>query len=410
MKISSNIKKSHFFESVLTIFIIVNLLVFIGMFFTIRANLYLAVLLLLMVIIWHRTYVSIILNKKHIIFIIFVLSELISHFNLLFYPLSRNFVSDNPSMIFQGLSYLLIPQFFFYSLGSIIGLNDEKIKLKITDLLNVNLIMLSVGLILHFTRPEFFLQFQHNALGELYLYYGGNYPRLTSYIGNSMIIGIISSTSFILTLEYINNSYKKYFYLIVFLAGTILSLQRGAWLSLFLGLLIYALLYIKKHGLVLKRKSLIRLTFATPFILVPAVIFIIKFFDFAQLLNRLSSIGNALVERMGTWNHAFFILKENIFGAGLGMLSHKSASLGFEYSIPDANYFRIAGEIGIFGFLIFIFLVIISLYISYKKRMLSIFTVLIIFYFQAIGTNVFDLYYCSFIFWLILGITYSKAK
>lgn len=404
------IKKDILFNNISIVFIIANLFLVFGVFRTFRSNLLLALVLLVYIIYRNKIFLNELNKTRHVVFIVFVLIEILSLLSLFLYPLSREFVLRNPIMIFQGLSYLLIPQLFFYTAGSIIGSEEEKIRKNVYYLICINFIMITIGLILHFVKPSFFLSFQHRILGELFEFYNGKYPRLTSYIGNSMILGVISSVSTILTLEYLRNSYKKYIFLIIFITGVVLSLQRGAWVSLVIGFFLYFILYVSKSGLRFKANVATKLLVIIPIVVIPFFIFISGRINLLQLTNRIKNIGNALLERMVTWDNAFTILKENPFGAGLGVLSHKAASLGFVYAIPDANYFRIAGENGVLGILVFLIMSFLSLIISLRKRLFAIFVALIIFYFQAIGTNVFDLYYSSFIFWFLLGIVFKQSK
>ena len=381
------------------------------MFFLVHSSLYLALFLTTYIFCRFEFFIKSLFQYKNILFIIFMLIELLSFLNMIFYPLSREFVEKNPTMIFQGISYILIPQVFFYTAGSIIGTNQHSINKNISIILHVNFIMIIIGIILYLLRPDFYLNFQERVLGDIFNYYNGKYPRLTSYIGNSMIIGNISATSFILSIKYIRQKKKRNIFLFTFLFALILSFQRGAWISFLISLFLYYYLdNFFKNGKITLKKSYLSYIIILSLILPFLIYYFIDNYDIVQLYNRISSIGNALNERMYTWKYAENILKENIFGAGLGMLSHKSANLGFKYSIPDANYFRIAGEIGIFGFFIFLLILFIAIYITLRKKLIVLFSFFVIYIFQAIGTNVFDLYYCSFLFWFILGIIYSQQN
>jgi hypothetical protein len=124
---------------------------------------------------------------------------------------------------------------------------------------------------------------------------------------------------------------------------------------------------------------------------------------FIDLINRFTAFDNAFSERSSQFENFLFLIKKYPFGVGLGLLTHKASDLNLLLTTPDGNYYRIFGELGVIGFLSFIFMLTSSIYISYRRNLRLFFIVLIVYALQSFGTNVFDLYAASFFFWYILG-------
>ena len=121
------------------------------------------------------------------------------------------------------------------------------------------------------------------------------------------------------------------------------------------------------------------------------------------MLNRFDAFENAFDERSNQYDNFLYIISKYPFGLGLGLLTHKASDLNLTLTTPDGNYYRIFGELGFIGFFSFLFLILKSLYFSFKKRFKLYFIILSVYCLQAFGTNVFDLYAASFFFWYIIG-------
>jgi len=396
------------------IFIIANILSSFRLFFIgFRAGLFLAFLMLILLPI---IILKIKVNNNQLIFYLFLLFELITIANYFFVDISYSFFVNNKKILFQAFTYLIIPQIFFFFAGNYIGKSDKMINDNIWLLLKCNLILITIGIILHFIRPNFFLEFQRNEFRTVN--YGLYYPRLTSYM-NSLILGIVSPISAILSIEYAKK--RKLFFIIVFIIGSFLTLQRGSIIDLFFGFTIYFMLKnhlnSKKIKFKIPRKTInhiIYLTIGILLFLLTIFLFykeseIIKIFTL-NLKYKLNNILNSILERNDTWIESIKIANEYLLGLGIGLLSHKGADAFFLYSVPDGNYFRILGELGYIGLILFILLITKGMYLAFRQKKLSIFAVLLCYSFHAIGTNVFDLYYASFIFWFLLGLTYTYVN
>lgn len=401
-------------EKAYFIFIIANILSAIRLFLIgFPAGLFLSLLMLLFFV---PFLINIKINFYQLLFILFFSIELLSITNYLFVDISHDFIVQNDKVFFQSISYLIIPQLFFFLIGNFIGRSNELVNENIWLLLKCNFVLVSFGIILHFWRPDFFLEFHKNEF--LNIDYGKYYPRLTGYM-NSLILGIVCPVSAILATEYAKK--WKSIFICVFIIGSFLTLQRGALIDLLLGLtillLINKLYNFNSIGLKISKKTFNSVLYIVLAILVLiALLFILYENSYMvrsfviNLKDRVANLVNSVFERNKTWLVAIKIANEYPLGLGIGLLSHKGADANFIYAVPDGNYFRILGDLGYIGLISFITVLITGITLILKQKRYSIFAVLICFTFHALGTNVFDLYYASFIFWFLLGIGYATYK
>jgi len=376
-------------------FILINVTSFATMFVNLQCGLIFSLYALFYMLRVHNLSV---LEKSYT----YQLFNLFVFFELLAIPLSllspyRGFLASNLMVYLYGFSYLLIPQLFFYKIG--VAVKNTKQALLL--LLRCNVVLVLVSIVLYILRPDFYLNLIFSKFSETFDFYGGFVPRLVGYIADSMAMGVICSSSFILTLAYVEKN--KFIYLLIFLAGSIMSMQRGSWVTLVVASAIYLILSKKLFKLSLRWLVLIGL------IAVSIVYFITSIdvegnLSYLELISRrFDNIGSAGGERYMQWFGVIDAVRNYPFGFGLGALSHKGVGMGFPVVCPDGNYFRILGDTGVFGFLIFLFLNCVTLWFLLKNRRYGLMCALLVFLAQAIGTNVFDLYYASFIYWFLMG-------
>ncbi len=210
------------------------------------------------------------------------------------------------------------------------------------------------------------------------------------------VIGFLISTNLLLR----SNGKKGKISMIICFVATILTFRRGAMFSLFTAIIILHYIgYLKFHFLK-KRYFIVEFIF---------IYLIYKYLlsDYAvlleNLLDRNSDISQAVGERSFTWTYVFQDLTF-IFGKGLGSVGHKA--IGFsKILIADGNYFKMIGEIGIFGTFIFFAILISSFWNGFKdlkNKYLDlgvIFCICLI----AIGSNIFTFQSIAPIFWFAIG-------
>lgn len=378
-----------------TSFILINIISFASMFITLQCGLIIDIYALVFLLLVHNLSVR---EKSytHQLFELFVVFELLSIPISLLSPFG-NFLISNPIIFLYGVSYILIPQLFFYKIG--IAVTDT--RKAVSFLLKCNFFLVLMSVVFYVARPNFYISLISSKFPSTFELYGGFVPRLVGYIADSMAMGVICSSSFVLSLAYIKKN--KYLYMFIFLIGSIMSMQRGSWIMLVVSSFIYLFLSQK-----LKQLSIRGLFFIVVFIC--SILYIVVNIDVDGalsytdlLLRRFENLGSAGGERDMQWLGVIDAVKTYPIGFGLGALSHKGVNMGFPLSCPDGNYFRILGDTGVMGLIIFVFLNVSTIFFLLRRKQYGCMCALLVFLAQAVGTNVFDLYYSSFIYWFLMG-------
>jgi len=317
-------------------------------------------------------------------------------FSVLFYVFS----GIPLSVFFAEWSNSILPIFFFYLP------NNEKTENY--RFYNITLLVLVISFITGFylwmNDSDYYKIFMETTEGP-----GTGIDFFQSLYGLTAtgafgVIGFLISVNLLLR----SNGKKGKITMIICFVATILTFRRGAMFSLFIAIIILHYIGYLKFNFLKKRYFIIELIF---------IYIIYKYFlsDYAVLLENLversSEISQAVGERSFTWTHAFQDFSF-IFGKGLGSVGHKA--IGFsKVLIADGNYFKMIGEIGIFGTFLF-FVILISSFWSglknFKNKYLDIgivFCLCLI----AIGSNIFTFQSIAPIFWYAIGrITFTNKK
>lgn len=391
-------------NSTLFFFILTNLLSFLSFWISYPVGLWYSVIALIYLIIRSSSFIGVLFSRKSRIFLFFVILEIVSFINYVILDYSRNIVYENPELLIQGISYLLIPQLLFYYLGFNQSIeNQDYWQKNFIVILFIFALVFLYGIYLHFSRPDYFNLFLERIfLNDPETGYKTIYPKFTIY-WNSMIVGVLGVAFFWLNILIKNHSlFYRFLFSMIFLTAVVFSTQRGAWLSFLISGLIVLFMTFKSWR-PLKYLFYLSLT-GVILLFIPKFLVIESNYEiFIDLLNRLDNIEHALADRSNQFDNFLFLISRYPFGIGLGLLSHKASNLGLSLTTPDGNYYRIFGEIGLLGFISFFILIVFSIYKAYKTRIIFLFVILVIFCLQAIGTNVFDLYASSFLFWYIIG-------
>jgi len=304
------------------------------------------------------------------------------------------------SVFFAEWSNSILPIFFFYL--------PSKERTENFRFYNITLFVLIISFIIGFylwmNDSEYYKIFMETTEGPgTGLDFFQSLYGLTA-TGTLGVIGFLLSSSLILR----SNGKKGKIAMIICLVATILTFRRGAMFSLFIAIIIlHYIAYIRFNFL--KKRYLIIEIFV--------IYFIYKYFlsDYVILLEniveRSSEISQAVGERSFTWTYAFQDLTF-IFGRGLGSVGHKA--IGFsKILIADGNYFKMIGEIGIFGTFLFLAILISSFWNGikdFKNKYLDlgiIFCICIV----GIGSNIFTFQSIAPIFWYAIGrIAFANKK
>jgi hypothetical protein len=304
------------------------------------------------------------------------------------------------SVFFAEWSNSILPIFFFYLSG--------KEKTESFKFYNITLIVLIISFITGFylwmNDSEKYKIFMDTTEGPgTGLDFFQSLYGLTA-TGTFGVVGFLISSSLILR----SNGKKGKIAMIICLVATILTFRRGAMFSLFIAIIILHYIAYLRFNFLKKRYFIIEMFF---------IYLIYKYFlsDYVILLEniveRSSEISQAVGERSFTWTYAFQDLTF-IFGKGLGSVGHKA--IGFsKILIADGNYFKMIGEIGIFGTFLFLAILISSFWNGikdFKNKYLDlgiIFCICLV----GIGSNIFTFQSIAPIFWYAIGrIAFTNKK
>ncbi len=304
------------------------------------------------------------------------------------------------SVFFAEWSNSILPIFFFYL--------PSKEKTENFRFYNITLFVLIISFIIGFylwiNDSEYYKVFMETTEGPgTGLDFFQSLYGLTA-TGTLGVIGFLISSSLILR----SNGKKGKIAMIICLVATILTFRRGAMFSLFIAFIILHYIAYLRFNFLKKRYFIIEMFF---------IYLIYKYFlsDYVILLEniveRSSEISQAVGERSFTWTYAFQDLTF-IFGKGLGSVGHKA--IGFsKILIADGNYFKMIGEIGIFGTFLFLAILISSFWNGikdFKNKYLDlgiIFCICLV----GIGSNIFTFQSIAPIFWYAIGrIAFTNKK
>lgn len=214
--------------------------------------------------------------------------------------------------------------------------------------------------------------------------------------------GTFGVIGFLISAHIVLNSHGKHgkIAMVICILATVFTFRRGSMASLFIAFIVLHFVGYFKFNFIKVRYFFVEIFF---------VVFIYKYylkdfnFFFESLIERSSMISEAVGERSFTWAVAFQDWSF-IFGKGLGSIGHKS--IGFsKVLIADGNYFKMIGEIGIFGTLLFLLILIASFWngiVDFKNKFLDVgivFCICLI----GVGSNILTFQSIAPIFWFAIG-------
>lgn len=296
------------------------------------------------------------------------------------------------SVFFAEWSNSILPIFFFYI--------SSKEKTESFKFYNITLLVLIISFITGFylwmNDSENYKIFMDTTEGP-----GTGLDFFQSLYGLTAtgafgVIGFLISSSLVLR----SNGKKGKIAIIICFVATILTFRRGSIFSLFIAIFILHYIAFLKFNFIKKRYFIIEMLF---------IYFVFKYYlsDYdvflESLLDRSSQFSKAIDERSFAWAYVFQDFSF-VFGKGLGSVGHKS--IGFsKILIADGNYFKMIGEIGIFGTFIFFAILILSFWNGFKDLKNNFLDLGIIFSICliAIGSNIFTFQSIAPIFWYAIG-------
>lgn len=201
----------------------------------------------------------------------------------------------------------------------------------------------------------------------------------------------------------------------LFFTSLLFSFSRAAWLAFAIGICTILLFYIKRKYYE-KQKVLLKL-------IVLSAVFIFVFNNFYPNIFQTRLTGEARLEvksnqeRIVSYSEAKDVIKDNIFfGAGIGnyILELKNKypdQKSFSYQPVHNTYLLILSEIGIFGFLFFIFILLYLIKQNLRqKNSIGVAIIISIVIMMMFDHWWWSLHFGVLFFWLIIGLLYNKKE
>lgn len=317
----------------------------------------------------------------------------------------------HPASVFAflyGIHYVVFPSLTFFAVKYLVP-HERFTVLRVLTLLN--LLLIGVGLLMHYWQPDFFTNYVIDHFQGEVTEIWEIYARLGSYLG-STTVGLVAGVS-LLTMDSLRPSMPMRAGLgALFATAGLLSQQRGGFVAVAIGVM-YQLFF--RSGAVSKK-----LVSGLLLVGVSGAAFLVYDSRNQALDNRVNVIaftlarlegssvsGDILTERMMGYQRGLSNARMYPLGLGVGATLSASDSSGANPGgqVVDANYMRILSDVGILGFLIFMAILATAMFRATQTTAPFLWLGVIACYaIIAIGTNVFDSFYVSHMFWALLAI------
>ena len=374
------------------LFPLFNVLSFVSAFiFDIRAGV-LASLIIFLYVLTHRDCLKCLNDQA---FMAFYIINIASVYAYLF--------NGRPIVIFLScITYNLLPM-LMYGVGRA-SASNERDNPVFKALLYSNIAIILVGFVIYFV-PSLAVRVGMDSMITAGISATGKGYRFGSYMG-SLELGSICAISVPLLLMYdFKHKFIKPVLLVVLAAALLLTMQRGAWIvggvGMFACMVISAVL--NKKGL----KTIIGYTLLG-IILAYAILFFVDHYMSAGVLEHLQirlrglNVNSMSHGRTEQASEALALFAKYPFGFGLGAAGNKASAYNLGV-IPDGNLIRILVETGILGMITFVIMNVRAIRKGLRHRYYYLVVIVLLFLAHAIGSNVLDFYYGSFVYWYILG-------
>lgn len=384
---------------------------FLGLFWNLRPSLVLAMGMAMITLWLGPRLLGELLRPAGLVFGVLVAWELVS---LVGHILPGAYLAHwtSAELLANAFSYIIIPQFVCFLLGAAIGRDVKAVDRFLDILIWSNLVAVASGILLYLIRPGFFLAAEARVFTVTAEQYGGFLPRMNGYF-NSMILGGVCYSGLGVLVGERRHRPGRLVIAALFVIGGLLTMERGAWILVGGLVLLWLILGIwRALSFPSLRGRPGRIAFAAALVMGVAILgwyyaeqqawFGIAVKEFG---NRVLFFNTLVSERSRQWRVAATLVANHPFGVGLGLLSHKAAEIeGLRpYVVTDGQYFEILGATGVLGLFLFVTVATRCVTRAVRAGRWEIALPVLLLFAGAVGTNLFDLYYIGFVFWLLLG-------
>ena len=273
------------------------------------------------------------------------------------------------------------------------------------------LILGVVGIILQLVMPRFYIDYSYKLNFVSSADADTCRVRMDSVVG-STVLGFLSAVSMLVSIPFIMERKSRLFGIISMFAGFVIAFmsnQRSAMVVAILALIYFNWLLFFTYGKADKKY------FALELLLIAAAVIALLVFkrgEITEVYYRLASLPGAVGERSEQWIAAVNNMYSTWFGNGLGANGHMAIGLEDAHVVADGGLIKSYCEQGIFGFSMFLYILI----LSFKKGLGNIkeycaeVGIIAAALLQSIGSNILSFQLAAPIFWFAIGRIYADEN
>lgn len=334
------------------------------------------------------------------------------------YIFFNSIVIDYPDHFFlleNDIFYTILPMSFYF----IAKTTNYQLEYFVEKMALPMVIVMVIGIILYIENPAWYSAIKYAQLLDNYGYTEATVPekmmreafRLSSIWQTSYVIGYANGTFILFLLfQLISgslNKNKRRIYFVLFVLSLVVLILAG-FKSMMLALVVSVFASIFFINDKKKRKNLL---IASTFVGLLAVVFFTTASEYTEFfVERLKDATSeeGLTHRLEHTGDGIEL--DTFFGAGFARYSMGAKSIG-KWFIQDSEYQKILAETGIFGFSIFVMLLLSALGVSLKKKFLFEMCIIITYTISFIGSSsISSETTFPFFFWFAVGSVSRKAS
>ena len=261
-----------------------------------------------------------------------------------------------------------------------------------------------LGIILQAVMPRFYIDYSYRLNFVSSADEATCRVRMDSVVG-STVLGFLSAASMIASIPFVMEKRSRLFGIIAMFISFItafMSNQRSAMVAAILAFIYFNWLLFYIYGKAEKKYFVMELLFLATAV---TALFVFKRGAIMEVYYRLASLPGAVGERSEQWIAAVNNMYSTWLGNGLGANGHMAIGLEDAHVVADGGLIKSYCEQGIFGFSMFLYILI----LSFKKGLGNIkeycaeVGILAAAILQSIGSNILSFQLAAPVFWFAIG-------
>jgi len=270
----------------------------------------------------------------------------------------------------------------------------------IRNLVIIHWLVVIFSLVVHFIRPDFYTNAVSAALSSgSSLEIWQIYARLQGALGSTVMGGLCAVSILMLVVRGFDRR-VKWVFAFTFFFGAVMSFQRAP--------MLLASVALVAVWLFDRSSAVNKLVVAVALFSTAVVVAGLDVDEALRIIDRGAEALRVLnLEDRPSYDLIGPHFSRFPFGQGLGATTSAADAAGYNPGgqMVDANHIRLLADLGPLGLMAFIAAALLGVFRSIRQRStLWIAAVILALNLQALVTNVFDSYYISHLYWLILGL------